>query len=142
VSGPSVFNVPSGSTVAYIGFWSALTGGTFLGSVPANGGSLLGYAMGRAADSILSPGHGLVTGDTVVLRSPADGGLLPSGYVAGTVYAVSVVDADTLHIQDKNTLVTVSAGTSAPLLWNRIVADTFAAQGTMTVTALQIGVGA
>lgn len=141
-SGSAVFNVPGGSTVSCIGFWSALTDGTFLGYVPANGGSLYGYGMGRAADSILSPAHGLVTGDTVLVRSPVDGGTLPSGYAADTIYRVSVVDADTFHLQDVNTQVTVSPTTSAALVWTRIVVDTFASQGTMTVAALQIGVGA
>lgn len=31
-NGTQVFDVPAGSTVAYIGYWSALTGGTFYGS--------------------------------------------------------------------------------------------------------------
>ncbi|MFY1686492.1 phage tail fiber protein [Plantactinospora sp. WMMB782] len=32
ITGTETFNVPAGSTVAYIGLWTAVTGGTFLGA--------------------------------------------------------------------------------------------------------------
>ena len=32
ISDQPIFDIPSGSTVEYVGFWNALSGGTFLGS--------------------------------------------------------------------------------------------------------------
>src|SRR3954462_10178945 len=57
------FSVPAGSTAAYVGFWSALTAGTFYGSAPVGSGSY-GVAYGDAATDVLSaPAHGLALGD-------------------------------------------------------------------------------
>lgn len=46
------FNVPAGATVSHIGFWSASTGGTFLGSQAVTGGSEVFAAQGEARVNI------------------------------------------------------------------------------------------
>lgn len=133
--GSVTFDVPAG-TVGFIGMWTASTAGTWMGGVPANGGTVYGFGVGRAGSSILSPAHGLANGDTVYLEpSPS----LPAGYTAETAYVVSVVDADQFHLTLSG--VTVSPTTSAALLWQRYVADTYASQGTMSVSGLAVNMG-
>lgn len=140
-TGSVVFDVPAGSVVA-VGFWSAVSSGTFLGYAPTNGGSLFGFSIGRAGDSILSPAHGLLTGDRIEMASPVVGGNLPSGYAASTLYAVTKIDADTFTVAPVSTGITTVPTTSAALVWQRIVSDTFAVQGTLTVSGLQLVFGA
>jgi hypothetical protein len=141
MQGSVTFDVPA-TAVAYVGLWTAVSGGTFMGYVPTNGGSLFGWAVGRSGDSILSPAHGLAEGDNVTLAVPSIGGSLPTGYSASAIYRVSVVDADQFDVVDTDTLLTVTPSSSAPVLWQRLVVDTYASQGTMTVSALQVSVGA
>jgi hypothetical protein len=121
-SGSAVFDVPSGTVVA-VGLWSAITAGDFLGFLPSNGGTLYGYGVGVASSAVISPTHGLVSGDEVYLTAPKAGQSLPTGYAANILYRVTVVDADSFTLADRNTLVTVVPSTSAPVAWQRAVAD-------------------
>ena len=140
-TGSCVFNVPA-STVVAVGMWDALTAGNFLGFLPSNGGTLFGYGMGRAGLPILSPGHGLVTGDSVQLAAPKPAVLLPTGYAADVLYKVTVNDADQFTVADPGTLITVIPSSSAAVLWQRYVSDVFAVQGTLTISGVQLAIGA
>jgi hypothetical protein len=140
-TGSAVFDVPAGTVVA-VGLWSSVTAGTFLGYLPSNGGTLFGFGVGVASSPVMSPAHGLVTGDTVTVAAPKIGQSLPTGYAASTLYSVTVIDTDRFTLSDRSTQIVVVPTTSAPLVWQRYVSDVFAAQGSLTVSGIQIVVGA
>ena len=48
-----VFDVPAGATVAYVGFWSAAVGGTFLGSDPVPNENFTGQGTYTLTDADL-----------------------------------------------------------------------------------------
>ena len=97
LAAPVVFDVPAGP-VAYVGLWSALVAGDFLGYAPVNGGALRGAAFARAAtDDFYAVAHGLVVGDRVAV-SPLPGQGLPSGISGDLYFVVAVPTADTFQL--------------------------------------------
>jgi hypothetical protein len=80
------WDVPAASTVAWVGLWDALTTGTFLGMIPAGGGSLKvceALSADITANTINSKAHGYSAGQAVVFW-----GTLPTGLTVGTIYYV------------------------------------------------------
>lgn len=86
-------------TVSWVGYWTAQTGGTWLGGFPLVGaGTILAAASGDT--SLLAPAHGLSINDTVRLfpmPGPA-ASAVPAGFSADTIYWV-VATADSNHIE-------------------------------------------
>ena len=84
----SAFNVPPGSTVAWVGRWNALTVGTFWGMAPAGAGPRRQFNVSDAADvtanTIDSPTHGLSAGNRVCFWAAA-GAALPAGGLGRTL---------------------------------------------------------
>ncbi len=126
-----VFDVPGSTTVFYVGFWTASSGGTFLGYAPINGGTVEGYAtVLGSGDVFTSYAHGLVNTDRIALRAPPNGAL-PTGAVATTLYYVIAVTTDTFQIS-------LTSGGSAVALgdgecyFQKVIGETFASQGTLT----------
>jgi hypothetical protein len=133
------WDVPSGSTVAWIGLWDAVTAGTFLGMLPNNGGTLKQFAtMDDTNDTLYSEAHGYSNTNTVVVW----GSNLPPGISVGTVYYVR--DAAT----DSFKLALTSGGTAIDLtdegegFVQSITVEAFGAQGTHSVTSLSVNLGA
>jgi hypothetical protein len=54
--------IPAGVTVKYVGYWNALTGGTFKGAAPL-GGTPMEYTVDTVADTVNRTAHGLANGD-------------------------------------------------------------------------------
>lgn len=132
------FTVPPG-TVAAVGMWSALTGGTFLGWVPSNGGLLHGMAVTVADASIYSPNHSLLGGEYVTVYN-ATGGSLPAGFDDGVLYPVTVIDADHFNILNPSTFAVKLPDINIPLSWQRMNPDVLAVSGTYTVSDLLINI--
>jgi hypothetical protein len=128
-----VFDVPAGASVFFVGLWSALTGGNFLGYAPINGGTTEGFAIATASgDSIASYAHGLANADRVLLRAPVNEAL-PTGLSASTLYYV--INATTNNFQ-----VSLTAGGAAvditadgELYFQKVVPETYGSQGTLAV---------
>lgn len=136
-----VFDVPAGDVVA-VGFWSALTVGTFYGWAPVNGGSTSGVGtMANTGDVITSYAHGLSNGHRVYLVAVV-GSSLPTGVDGVTLYYVVGASADTFQVSLTlgGTAVTVSA--DGELFFQRIIVETFGVQGTLTLDTLTLNLNA
>lgn len=131
-------DVPAGSYFG-LGLWSASTAGTYYGWIPLNGTAKAVGAVDTAAvtsDLINSPVHGLSAGDRVIL-SPVMGGSLPTGLAATSAYYVLAAGLTT----DAFALSTTAGGSAVnitgagQLFWQKIIPETFAAQGQLSVAS-------
>ena len=137
-STPSAFNVPASTTVAFVGLWSASSGGTFAG-MGANGGATM-YAWTSSthtaspADTLTAPGSAYTNGQTVIVWSGV-GDTLPS-LTAGTVYYVVGASGATFQLATTSGGAAINLGSSAGSgLVQAITQETFGAQGTFSLTA-------
>jgi hypothetical protein len=138
LTGTEVFDVPAAATVAWVGLWSASSGGTFYGMVPAVGasGATPHPFTATTADVLTSPGHGLSDGQRVVLL--AGQGTLPTGVTEGTLYWVVSTSGDTFSVSatEGGSAVDLTAAGSGAV--QRAVVETFADQGTYTVSEVTV----
>lgn len=135
----SAFDVPAGTTVAWVGRWSAITAGTFWGMGPAGGGARRQFNVSDAADvtanTIDSPSHGLTAGTQIVVWAAA-GAVLPAPLAEGTIYFVIAAGLTTDVFEVSATL----GGSAIDITANgdgefqTIVPEVFAAQGNYTVS--------
>ena len=133
------FDVPAGTTVAFIGLWTN-AGTVFRGMTP-NGGSEKSFQVDTSANErIYCEGHGYVNNDRVVFL----GGTAPTGLTEGTIYhVVGATSADPDYFQVSLTQggsaenITGQAATGCKV--SKVVLEAFAGQGTHTVTALTFG---
>lgn len=122
-----------------LGFWSAVTAGTFYGWVPLNG-TLKGYGTvdtaGVTSNDIVSPVHGLAANDRVILNS-VFGSSLPSGLNATTAYHVisTGLTTDAFRISTTQGGSAVDITGAGELFWQKIIPETFAAQGQISVAS-------
>jgi hypothetical protein len=141
ITGTEVFDVPAGSTIRYLGLFSAITAGTFFGYIPAQGaavGARKQFSVpDTTADTLESPAHGFANNDTVIVFASV-GAALPTGLSEGTVYFVVNQTTDDFQLS------TTSGGGAINLTAigdgevQKIVPEVFASQGTYTVTAATI----
>lgn len=129
------FNVPTLTTVAFVGLWSAATTGTFAG-MGANGGAAQFAGTGIAStDVFTAPGSAYGVNDTVVFF-PGAGATLPTGLTAGTIYFIKTAPgagAYTLSATSGGTTLDITADGAGII--QKIVTETFNAQGTFVLSA-------
>lgn len=138
-SAGQTFDVPAGATVAWVGRWSLVTGGTFFGMGPAGGGARRQFNVSDAADvtanTIDSPAHGFVAGNQVVFWAAAGAGL-PTGLAEGTIYFVIAAGLTT----DVFSVSATSGGSAIDITANGdgevqlITPEVFAGQGQYNLT--------
>lgn len=87
-------NVGAGTTVSWVGDWSTVTAGTFLGSSP-NGGNPLRYSVYLATNLVVSPAHGYAANQSVVFYGK---GTVPGGVTAGNSVFVVNPTVDTFQV--------------------------------------------
>jgi hypothetical protein len=138
-SSSPVFDVPAATTVRFIGLWT--NAGTVFRGMFANGGTEKGFQVDLTNNRILCEGHGLVNDDKVVFY----GGTVPTGLTEGTVYFVvgnTASDPDYFQVAltSGGAAIDITAQPSAQCKLSKIVEETFAAQGTFTVTSLSLGI--
>ena len=130
-----MFDVPASTTVRYVGMWSASTAGTFWGYSPAGATARRAFSVPDvSADTLESPAHGYVNGDTVVVWATI-GAALPTGIAEGTIYFVVSATTDDFQLS------ATSGGSAINLTAigdgdvQKITPEVFAAQGTYTVSS-------
>jgi len=128
------FDIPAGTTIAWLGLFSALTAGTFYGMAPIGSTISLVSAVDATANTIYSPGHGLANDDKVVM-TPYDGGAMPGGLTEGTEYFVVGATTDSLQVSTTSGGAAIAISSSALVMLQNIVTETFGSQGTATVAA-------
>jgi hypothetical protein len=138
-SGSVSFDVPGSTTIGWVGFWTAATGGTFLGS--AELGAVEDpqpFYAAASTDQFEVESHGFANGDAVVVFDVGNLSALPGGITKGTIYYVRDVSGDSFK------LAATSGGSAIDLSSNgsgtikRIQVVTFAAQGTYLLSGTEI----
>lgn len=128
-----VFDVPASTTVMFAGFWSAITSGTFLGYAPINGGSVKGAGTASSStEAITAIGHGLVNNDRVTVSTVA-GASLPTGLSTSVVYYVVGATTDTFQVSLTLGGSAVNITASNDVGFQKVVPETYASQGTLTI---------
>lgn len=130
------FTVPAGSTVQYFGFWTALTGGVFLGFQPLGNQPALEFIVDLAGDLIRSPAHGLADNQQILFI----GGTPPAPLVAGTLYFVRSATADTIQVAATSggAAIDLTAQAAGDCQLVRIVSETFGSAGNLTLSGASL----
>lgn len=133
-SASMVFDVPASTTVRWVGFWDAVTSGNFLGMTPNGGGTPEAFTVPVIADDTLeAPAHGLSDAQMVVVWA-VPGVALPTGLSEGTVYHVRDATTDDLKLAATAGGAAINITAVGSGFLQRIVEETFGAQGTHSVT--------
>lgn len=130
-----IFNVPASSTVAFIGHWSAVSGGTFA-DMGANGGATLYAATITLASPGLftAPGSSYSNGATVVVWAGA-GDTLPVAFTAGTIYYVVNAAGATFNLSATSGGAGINTAAAGGCLIQQITTEIYGAQGTFTLSS-------
>lgn len=134
---PYTLNVPASTTVAFVGFWTAATGGTFQGMSPLGGATGYGFSAPSSTSTLLAPGTAYSANQPVVVFAPA-GTTLPTGLTAGTIYWTKSPSSDSFQLSATNggSAISLSADGSGIVL--AITTEAFSGAGTYEVTAATI----
>ncbi|MGL6289285.1 MAG: hypothetical protein ACRC2H_01195 [Silanimonas sp.] len=129
-SNQPLFDVPAAAVVRFIGRWTAITGGIFLGMTAA-GGAEKQFSVDPATELIKSPAHGFLNDQRVVFY----GGLAPTGLTEGTSYFVITATTDTFAVSltQGGAAINITGDGAARCKVARIVEETFGGQGTYEV---------
>jgi hypothetical protein len=130
------WTIPSGGvSCKFLGFWSAITTGTFRGMIPL-GSTVSNLAVAfNTDDYFYSDGHGFVDTDTVVVM-PTVGTTAPGGITIGTIYFVVSSATDRFKLSATSGGAAITITTAANVIVNNIAAvDLTAAGGTLKVTS-------
>lgn len=130
-SNTCAFDVPAG-TYRWVGFWSASSAGTFYGYAPLGGYVANRYTFVAGTDVFTVTAHGYSDTDQIVFFN----GTCPTGLTEGTVYFVRDATTDTFKVAATSggSAIDVSGTPAASSRVSKIVPETFAAQGTLTIT--------
>lgn len=133
LSATVTFDIPAATTCKYVGMWTALTGGTFLG-MSALAGTELEFFCDLVNNKILLPGHTLVNGNTVVFY----GGTPPGGLTEATEYFVVGSAADEFQVSATSggAAIDLTAQAVGKCIVSKIVPEAFGGQGSLQITAL------
>lgn len=136
---PAVFDVPAGTVKAIAVLSTSTTGGTIVGWSPANASARRAFnvtAAGVTANTIDSPAHGLVAGDSVLVWATIGAGL-PTGLAEDTQYFVIATGLTTDVFELSATLggsaIDITAQGDGDI--QKFVPEVFGAQGTYSVSA-------
>lgn len=123
-------NVGAGNTVSWIGFWTAVTAGTFLGYSP-NGGVPKEFVTDILANNIRSPAHGYAANQMIVFYN----GTVPGGVTQGTAVFVINPTADTFQIAATSggLAIVISANASQDCYVSTITPVSYGSQSTHAV---------
>lgn len=141
-TGTFAFDVPAG-TYGFLTLWNALTGNTgtqYLGYIPMGGASAIkGFGTVDATlsnDALFSRAHGMADNDRVMLFN-VFAESLPTGLTEATIYFVvsSTTDSFKVSTTQGGSAVDITALGGGEFFWQRVVPETFASQGQITVAA-------
>lgn len=129
-------------TYGFITLWNAATGNTdnFKGFSPMGGASAIkgffSVDTSLANDQLFSVAHGLADGDKVMIWN-VFAETLPTGVTEGTVYFVVAGATNTFKISltSGGAAVDITAVGGGEGYWQRVVSETFAAPGNISIAA-------
>lgn len=127
------FDLPA-STVQHVGFWSAVTAGTFYGYFPLGGFAAMEGTIPLVTGVVTNYGHGLVNTNQVLMYDVLAGGV-PTGFTEGTIYFVTNATTDSFTLAATSGGATIVPTTAGEVVIQRVLPETFAAQGQYQINA-------
>lgn len=132
------FSVPSGQTVAWIGYWDTGPSPDVFQGMTTNRQSgdvapTSKYIVDTAANNIEAPAHGLVVDERVAFW----GGTPPGGLSEGTIYWVVTAATDTFQVgttQSQSPETGLTNQGDADVTFAQVRVETFGADGTFNLT--------
>lgn len=131
------FDVPAGSTVAFVGLWTSPVGGTFLGYAPLGSDAPNVGVLTASSDKVYAPGYGMSLNDRVLIM-PFTGMSTPPGLPPG-IYYCDPAGADEFKLRAVLGGPTIDAAADGPVVFQRIRVDTLSSQGNIAVQNLVLG---
>jgi len=134
---PYNFTVPA-STVAFIGFWDAVSSGNFAGMFPAGNAVAYAFSATSSTSTLLAPGSGYASNQQVV-AFVTGGSSLPSGMSAGVIYFAKSPSGDSTQLSattGPGSLLTLSSDGSGII--QAITPEIFAGAGTFTLSSASV----
>jgi hypothetical protein len=136
---PYTVNVPASTTVAFVGYWTAGSGGTFEGMSALGGATAYGFSAPSSTSTLLAPGTSYSANQTVVVFAPA-GTTLPTGLTAGTIYYVKSPSSDSFQLSATFGGSAISLSADGSGIVQAITTEAFSGAGTYQVTAATMNV--
>lgn len=129
------YSIYAGGTVAFIGLWSASSGGSFGGMGPNGGGSQYGFTSTAAAPVVFTaPFSAFTNGQTVVLFDSAGATISPD-FTVGTVYYVLNASGATFQLSATSGGAAVNSVTVGAGIVQAINVEAFGSAGTFTLSS-------
>lgn len=132
-SQPSAFDVTGSQTIEYVGFWSALTSGTFAGMGPVGAGTIYAFTAATSGNLFTAPGSSYSNGQTVVLFDGA-GATIPSNFTVGTVYYIISASGATFELSATSGGSAITVNAAGAGLVQLIAVESFGSNGTLQLT--------
>lgn len=131
---PYSINVPASTTVAFLGFWSASSGGNFGGMIPLGGAAAYAFAVPSSTGVLLAPGSAYSANQPVVVTAPG-GSTTPGGLTVGTIYYAKTPSSDStsLSATSGGSAITITADGSG--LVQAITTEAFSGAGNYSLTS-------
>jgi hypothetical protein len=132
-SNQPVFDIPASTTVKWVGAWSASSGGNFLRYSPL-GADEKDFTVDVTANTITTDSSHGFTASTVITFY---GGTVPAGLTAGTEYYPVSISGNTFSVSatQGGSAIDITAIASSDCRVSKLVAETFASQGTLTISS-------
>lgn len=129
------FNVPAGTTIAWLGFWSLVTAGVWQGGFPLGSGATQPVESDAPTDTLLAENHGLTNGTRVVILHTG-AFAIPGGLTEGSIYFVVGATTDTFQVSLTSGGAAINITTDSVALVATIIPETFGAQGVFATTSV------
>lgn len=128
------YSIYAGGTVAFVGLWSASSGGSFGGMGPNGGGSQYGFTSTAAAPVVFTaPFSSYTNGQTVVLFDSAGATISPD-FTVGTVYYVLNASGATFQLSATSGGSAVNSVTVGAGIVQGITVESYGTSGTFTLS--------
>lgn len=131
-SNAPVFDIPASTTVAWVGYWSASTAGTFAGMAPNGGGTQYAFTAAASTDVLTAPGSSYTNGQTVVVL-PGAGATIPTGLTVGTIYYVVNASGATVKLSATSGGSAIDITADGAGIIQAITLESYGAQGVFTL---------
>jgi hypothetical protein len=135
---PYSINAPASSSVGWVGFWTASSGGTFLGMIPGGNYTAYTFTAPASTDTVLAPGSATYATNQTVVVFPTAGSTIPAGLTAGTVYYAISVSGDSFELSTTSGGSAINITADGSGIVQAIAVEAFASAGTYSVTGGQI----
>jgi hypothetical protein len=142
ISAPVIFDMPASSTAAWVGLWSAVTGGTFYGMVPVDVASSSlpePFIVDDASpDTLKSVAHGLAmdTGIVVWNGTQTLPNSTPANLAEGNIIYAQPTSVDAFQVALTPAGTPMDITSQGAGYWQRITTQAFASQGVFTLSGL------